>query len=398
MTRPKMATIVAAVTAAALLAACGSSSSSSSGASGGSSATNSAATSSGSSGSGTQVVNSAGPTAGRPPMTQFCGKKKISVGLVDGFGGNDWRKTVHYVFGLDTKQCPNITQTYYENANGNLQQYNSDMASLVSQGANVIVTYDDFGPSGLPAIRKAQKAGVQVVPYIADPGGTPGSDYTTFTGLNAAATGQQWAAWLNKALGGKGSVVMLGGTPGNTSSPSYLAGFKTGAKATPGLSLISDAPLTTNWTTAGEQQAMAGVLSKNPTIGGIMMDYLATYPAVLTAYQQAGVAPGPVAGFTSDNQDGCIWKQYHAKYPKWQMYSVDGDENSVSIALRKGIAAAEGLKDPEPDTLTMGTSIDTLAGKDPKCDPSLPPETDFTAVGPDGQPLTAAQIRQALGA
>jgi ribose transport system substrate-binding protein len=343
-------------------------------------------------------VKATGPAEGRPAISQFCGSKPISVAYVDGFGGNDWRKTVHYLFGLNTKECPNITKTYYENANNNLQQYNSDISSLVTQGVNVIVTFDDFGPAGLPAIRSAHKAGVAVVPFISNPGGTPGTDYTTFVALDNAAIGDAWAKWLNQALKGKGSVVMLGGTPGNPASASDLAGFTSTAKAYPGLNLLSQSPLTTNWTPAGEQQATSGLLSKHGNVGGVMTDYLATYPSVLAAYQQAGVQPGPVAGFTSDNQIGCLWKQYHKKYPKLEMFSVDGEMNALAIALRKGVAEAEGKSNPEPDTLKLGMTINTLAGVEPKCDPSLPPETDFTATGPDGKPLSTAQLRQALGA
>ncbi len=338
-----------------------------------------------------QVVNSAGTLAGRPSLNQFCGTKKITVALADGFGGNSWRKIVHYLFDLDAKQCPNITKVYYTNANGNPAQYTSDIQGLVAQGVNVIVTYDDFGPAGLPAIRAAYKAGVQIVPYISEPGGTPGTDYTTFVALNAAATGQAWAKWLNEALGGNGTTIMLGGTPGNGSSPGYLKGFEDSLASYPGLKLVSTTPVTTNWTVAGEQQGMAGVLSHYPGISSVMTDYLATYGAVLRAYQAAGKQPGPVAGFTSSNADGCLWQQYHAQYPKWQMFSVDGDPNAVSMALRKGVAAAEGKADPEPDTLTMTVSIDTVHGKMPKCDSSLPPDTDFST------PLTAAQLHQALG-
>jgi ribose transport system substrate-binding protein len=331
-------------------------------------------------------------------MTQFCGSKPISVGYVDGFGGNDWRKTVHYLFELDAKQCPNITKTYYENANDDLQQYSSDMSSLVTQGVNVIVTFDDFGPAALPAIRAAHKAGVAVVPFIANPSGAPGTDYTTFVSLNNAAVGAAWAKWLNQALGGKGTVVMLGGTPGNPTSPEYLAGFVSAAKAYPGLKVVSNAPVTTNWTAAGEQKAMSGILSRYPNISAIMTDDVGAYPAVLAAYQQAGVQPGPVAGFSSLNADGCLWAQNHSKYPHLQMFSKDGEMNAVSIALRKGIAQAEGKADPEADKLTLSDTFNTLAGVEPKCVPSLPADADFAANAPDGNPLTTAELKQALGA
>jgi ABC-type sugar transport system ATPase subunit len=284
-------------------------------------------------------------------------------------------------------QCPNITAMYYANANGDPQQYASDFSSMVAQGVNAIVTNDNFGVAQLGTLRKAYRSGVAVVANDFSPGGTAGQDYTDAILENNAATGSQFATWLNEALKGTGNTVMLGGPAGDPLSTSILDSYMQTAKQYKGLYLLSSQPLTTSWTVAGEQQATSGFLSKYADVNGVMTDYLATLGSVIRAYQAAGRPLGAFAGAASSNEVGCLWDQYHSAYPNFQVFWLEGSTNLITVALRKAVAAAEGLVDNEPTIVDLTGGANTLKGKNPPCDPSLPPDASL------GSTLTHAQLK-----
>lgn len=317
------------------------------------------------------------PFEGRPSITEFCGDKPIEVALADGFGGNSLRKIMRRQFELEAAKCPNITKTFYTDANSDPQKYASDINGLVAQGVDAIITLDDFGPAALPSLRKATQAGVVVVPYKSNPGGTAGSDYEVFVSEDSDAVGKEWAEWGANILNGNGEVAMLGGTPGNALSTAFLDGYK---KAAPeGLTLVQDDPITTNWTIAGMQQAVTGMLTQHPHTGLLLADYGATIPAIARAYAAAGKPLVPIAVTASSNEVGCAWEDLKAKNPDFELLSIDGTGNVPKIALRKAVAAAQGLKNPESPLVKLSVFIDTKNGKMPTCNPTLPPDADLSA-------------------
>ncbi|WP_432990069.1 substrate-binding domain-containing protein [Dactylosporangium sp. CA-233914] len=312
-------------------------------------------------------------------ITDYCGKKDLKLAYVDGFGGNGWRKTVRKQLELEAAKCSNISKVSYFDANGDPQKYASLINSAVAQGFGAIVTFNDFGSSALTALRSAYKAGVAVVPFTADPGGQAGVDYTAFIKPDQQFVGETWSAWMNKALKGKGGIVMLGGTPGNTSSLGWITAYKAAASAYPGVTLLEKDPVTTNWDVAGTQKATAGVLSSHSNVNGLLTDYFGTVSALVRSYEAAGLPLVPMAGMSSSNELGCLYQQVKAKNPDFQLLSLDGSTNAVLPALRKAVAAAEGIPNNEPTTFRLEVFIDTLDGKMPRCEPTLPPDADLSA-------------------
>src|SRR5690242_16468849 len=110
MTCKRFIVTVVTVSCAVALSACGPSSSSSSSAS---SASPAAAT-----GSGTATAAPAS-SAGHPA---WCGSKKITLALADGFGDNTWRKVTTGEAKNEAAQCPNVTKFIYTDGQGNTQK------------------------------------------------------------------------------------------------------------------------------------------------------------------------------------------------------------------------------------------------------------------------------------
>src|SRR5215471_11933998 len=110
--------------------------------------------------------SSAKPTA----VPSWCGPKKITLGLTDGFGGNSWRLVTTASARAEAAKCPSVTSLTYADGQGNTQKAISDIQGMVAKGVNALVVFPDAGQAILPALRSSYKAGVVTVPYRVTPG------------------------------------------------------------------------------------------------------------------------------------------------------------------------------------------------------------------------------------
>src|SRR3954451_22627907 len=163
------------------------------------------------------------PVAGAP---SWCGSKKITLALADGFGANNWRRITSAEAADEAKKCPSVTKYVYTDGQGNTQKAISDLNGLVAQGVNAAVVFPDAGKAMLPALRKAHQAGVVTVPYRVSPGGQAGTDYDYFISTDFKQAGELWGKWLIKALPNGGNVINLGGPPANSQSLDEYQGMK----------------------------------------------------------------------------------------------------------------------------------------------------------------------------
>jgi ABC-type sugar transport system substrate-binding protein len=195
-----------------------------------------------------------------PDIGPMCGTKPMIFGLSDGFGGNTWRKTVLEELKDELSHCPNVQRFIYSNANGDPQKASSDINSMIAQGVNVLIVDPDFGPSQIPSMRAAMKAGATVVAYPASLPGKAGRDYSANVTYNTEEIGKAWADWLGGTVK-KGTVIFLGGTAGVTSSQNYFEGFRDGLKSHPDLKLLSDQYVVTNWNPVDAKKAAVGLIA-----------------------------------------------------------------------------------------------------------------------------------------
>jgi ribose transport system substrate-binding protein len=313
-------------------------------------------------------------------IASLCGTKPTIVGLTDGFGGDTWRKIAEAEFRDEASKCRNITKILYANANGDQQKSNSDINSMVAQGVNVLISFTDFGDAMLPALRKAQRAGVTVIPYFSKMPGTPGKDYAANVYQDQVRIGQIWADWLGDTLK-KGNIVLLGGTPGATSSQRFMDGFKAQLSKYPELKLLDDNYIVTNWNPADAQKAVAGLIAKYGAgkIDAIASDYGVTTLAAIKAYEQAGLKVPAQVTLASNNDINCKYLQAKKANKAWPYYSLDGTTTIVRYALRRGMAEYQGTKNLEPAGVVPFLYVDSAKNVDPKCDPAAPPDADLSS-------------------
>ena len=369
----RVSALALAVATAIVVTACGSSNSS-----GGASA---------SSGGGTAVA--ASHVSGAP---SWCGSKKITLGLADGFGDNNWRKITVGEARAEAKLCPSITKFVYTDGQGNTQKAISDIQSDVAQGVNALVVFPDAGKAVLPAITQAYKAGLVVVPYRVFPGGQAGVNYTKYVSTNFAQAGQLWGQFLDSALKCKGNIINLGGPPANTQSLEEYQGLKAATAKCPGIHIIGQTPYyVINWDPATTQQVLTAVLAKYPTINAITTDFGSALASSVSAFTQANRQLPTIA--TEDaNQLSCLAAKQKKSDPSFQLFTVDSQNWMVRIALDYAVAKATGGKIPSTN-VPQKAFEDSLTGKPHNidCDPSMPSDAILSSH------LTHAAQLAALG-
>ncbi|MFB9315577.1 substrate-binding domain-containing protein [Nocardioides plantarum] len=319
------------------------------------------------------VVKGIVDDAGIVDNTDFCGDKDITLGIHDGFGINAWSQESLAAMRSEAAKCPNV-KTIVQIGQGDLQKSISQVNSMVSQGIDALAIIPDFGQAQLASLQAATRAGVSVVPWGADPGGQDGSDYVSYVDWSSADAGTKWAEWMVKVLDGKGKVVFIGGPAGNPVTTGQLASIVKVFAKNPGMELLTgdkDWPVT-NWDPATAQQVTASLLTKYPTIDGIISDYSTDALAATRAFDAAGRTVPPMATLDA-NGLGCFYDEQQAAGNKdFQLATISSRNWLGRVAVRKAIADAEGVANDEPSTYTLPFFEDSVDGTAPVCDKSLP--------------------------
>lgn len=315
-------------------------------------------------------------------ITALCGDKPARVALVDGFGGNTWRKTTYAEFEDEASKCANITEVIHTVADGDQQKYNSDINSLVAQGVDIIVAMTDFGIAPMPAYRAAVRDGAIMVPYHSQLPGEAGKDFSANTYLDAVSVAQQMADWFGASVK-SGNVVFFGGWAGSDSSSLMFEAFKERLQTYPDLKLLEDRYIVTNWTPADSQKAAAGLIAKYPEIDGIAADFSGATMGAIKAFEAANLKVPAMAVLASSNELGCTYLQRREQGNPFNYIAFDGTNGSVRMALRAGMAQFEGVENTEPNRYQTYIFADSLTGVDPKCDPNAPPDADLSTSLPE---------------
>src|SRR6188472_4466724 len=159
---------------------------------------------------------SARTTARTAATPSWCGPKKITLGLTDGFGGNSWRLVTTASARNEAAKCPSVKSLTYADGQGNTQKAISDIQGMVAKGVNALVVFPDAGKAILPALTSSYKAGVITVPYRVTPGGKAGVNYNVFIDTPFVNAGKDWGNWIKQVLPNGGNVLMLSGPQGNS--------------------------------------------------------------------------------------------------------------------------------------------------------------------------------------
>lgn len=342
-----------------------------------------AACSSGSSSAGPgSSTGTAGTTNRNVPS--WCGPKKITLGLTDGFGGNSWRLITTASAKDEASKCPSVTAFYYANGDGNTQKAISDIQGMVARGVKALVVFPDAGPAILPALRSAYQAGVVTVPYRVSPGGTPGHDYNVFISTDFTQAGLEWGQWLKQVLPNGGNVLMLSGPPGNSQGVQEAKGLHSVLDPTHKFHFIGQQPFEpTNWDPALTQTVLTAAIAKYPKIDAIVSDFGPSLVGALPLFDKSGRSIPALA--TSDgNALGCLWHKEQASNPDFKLFTVSTQNDHSRLAIDWAVALATGGKKPS-STIYPNTPFENSVSGSPHpvmCDSNLPGDIYLSAQLP----------------
>jgi ribose transport system substrate-binding protein len=321
-------------------------------------------------------------------FSDYCGDKPVVVGVLDGFGGNAWATGKSALVKQLAESCPNVTEVKYADAGGDVQKYIAAINSFVAQGVNIIETFDYMGEPTVPAFRAAQQRGVLVGNANALPGsGKVPTDFTSVVVPDFDANANLWVEFLTAATNDKGRIAYVGGPAGNLFDEPQIAAIQKAIEDQgSGIELVTgDEPLVGAWDPATTQQVMAGQLQTDSEIDGIVNSYTATGPAVVRAFEAAGLPMPAMTGQSSSMELVCLAQDYDG-----ELQSLDGTPNLHAVDLAKLLAKWSDIDAPElgPSdaytTVTLADYINTVEGTVPECDPNVPPGADFsTAMDPE---------------
>ena len=81
-------------------------------------------------------TNASSSSSGDVP--EWCGDEKVTLGIQDGGGLNDWSKQSFEQVQAAVEDCPNIEDTIVVNAGFDPQKAVSGMQGMIAQGANAL--------------------------------------------------------------------------------------------------------------------------------------------------------------------------------------------------------------------------------------------------------------------
>lgn len=329
-------------------------------------------------------------------MSKYCGEKPTVVGAIDGFGGNTWRVETRALIEKTAKECPNVSEVKYFDANLDPEKFNSTIGAWAAQGVNIIVAFDDFGQAAVPTFRAAQQQGVKVVTDNAIPGNAQvPTDVTAAVIPDFEKGAQEWIEFLNEATEGKGKIALIGGPAGNLFDPPSMEGMEKAIETTgAGVEFVQSEPAYANWELAKTQQVTAQLLNKYPDLDGVVLTAMFAAPAVNRAFEAAGKPLPAIAGQSSSNEVICEIHEKRKQDPNYQVFSLDASAQQAALAFAKGMAAYQEIEAPElgptdePTKANYKVYINTLKGMLPPCEKSLSGGADLSTA------LTKAEVEE----
>ncbi|MFM6974182.1 MAG: substrate-binding domain-containing protein [Agromyces sp.] len=275
----------------------------------------------------------------------WCGPKQISLGLLDGYGGNSWRLVTTEAGKEEVAKCPSVTNFSYADGQGDVQKSISDIEGMVAKGVNALVVFPDAGEAMLPTLKKAFDAGVVTVPYRVNPGGKDGVDYTAWIGADFITDGENWANFIKDQFPDGAQILFLSGPKGNSQGLDERTGMEKVLDASK-YTFIGEQPFeVTNWDPAKTQEVLTAAIAKNPKIDVIVSDFGPSLVGALPEFTKAGRSI-PALVTSDGNVLGCFWEDNKDANPDFKLMTVATGNDNVRLAVQYAVAVATGGKIP----------------------------------------------------
>jgi ribose transport system substrate-binding protein len=320
----------------------------------------------------TLALTLGGTAAQAQDVPSWCGPKKATLALLDGYGGNSWRQVTTASGKQEALKCPNITDYQYADGQGDTQKAISDINAMAAKGIDALVVFGDAGPAVLPAITNVYKSGKIIVPYRVSVGGKEGVNYQKWIGSDFVNDGVNWGNFIKSILPNGGNLLFLSGPAGNSQGLDELKGLK--SVLGPEYKFVNPEPFAvTNWDPALTQKVLIAEIAKNAKIDAIVSDFGPSLVGALPAFEKSGRSIPAIV--TSDgNSLGCFWKENHEANPDFKLFTISTQNDNARLAVQWAVALATDGTPPEAVSFKGPVFENSVTGEpnSVQCRPDLP--------------------------
>ncbi|MBM2618110.1 ABC transporter substrate-binding protein [Actinoplanes sp. LDG1-06] len=198
-----------------------------------------------------------------------------------------------------------ISNPTFTNANSQFNKQISDVEQMIDSGVQLLVIAPLNSDGWDSVFAKASAKKIPIITIDRKINATPCKDYLTFIGSDFAEQGKRAADEMAKAMGNKGKVAILLGSPGNNVTTLRTSGFKDQiAKVAPDIEVVFEQ--TGNFSREEGQKVTEQLLQSNPDINGIYGENDEMALGAITALKGAAKKAGDVKVVSIDGTKGAV--------------------------------------------------------------------------------------------
>lgn len=294
-------------------------------------------------------------TGGDVKDVEAAGEGEIVIGLANGYMGNTWR--AQYVEEFEKKceelKSKGIIKDYtVASTNTDVTEQMNQINNMIASGVNCI-QLNPISPASVAPIQAAcEAAGVMLV-INTDPAAIDANLVEVL--VDNKQYFEIMTKWFVEAIGGKGNIVHITGTPGMPADLVRQQVVEDILKGYPEIKVLATAP--GSWSQTESQAAMSTFLSTYDQIDGVLtQDIMAE--GILRAYETAGKKPPTMLG---DYTMSFIrkWKDMPDLNAMTTTFQPHGSAEGVQYAVRimNGKKLKDGILGPNPLDATMNNAI-----------------------------------------
>ncbi len=262
-------------------------------------------------------------------------QRRFLVGFSNGFSANSWRAEMLTSLKQEAEKHPELELIVLD-GQGDLNKQTADLETLVARRVDAILLIPNSSQAVTPVLRRAVQKGIKVVHFnlpLEDP-----ESYSVYVGPDERERGRRWAEWLVKRMGGTGTLIMLGGIPGNPGTTVALEGALDVLKAT---SVKVAAYRDAFWQEDRARSVMAELIAKHPRIDGIWTDGGQVAAGALKALLAAG---RPLVPITGDDYNGLfkLYMSHRTNSEKFDFASISSPTWQSKVALLTALKLLRG--------------------------------------------------------
>ncbi|WP_306119404.1 MULTISPECIES: sugar ABC transporter substrate-binding protein [unclassified Roseitalea] len=217
----------------------------------------------------------------------------ITIGITQNNVGVDSYQTTYEKAFIEAAEANENVEAIVLDAGGDVARQIAQIQDLIQQEVDAIIIWPTNGKAVVPAVRKADQAGIPVVITNSNIAEEGFEFIESFSGPDNITQGAYSAELMCDALDGEGQIVQISGQPGYTTAIERQKGFEDRlAEACPGVTIMETQP--GDWNREKSQRVMESFLVKYDEIDGVYSGDDNMGVGALNAAKAAGRADGMI--------------------------------------------------------------------------------------------------------